>query len=89
LISDDSKAMLCDFGLVTFSELHSVASTTSSSIQGSLRWNAPEIIHSSEDAIMRKTTATDVYAMGMTILEASAFYILRSLERLQVISVHS
>jgi serine/threonine protein kinase len=74
LINDKLEACLCDFGLVTFTEQQTFGSTSASAggISGTLRWQAPEIIHAPEGCSMRKTAETDVYAFGMTIYEVSS-----------------
>jgi serine/threonine protein kinase len=77
-VNDKLEACLCDFGLVTFAEQQTFASTSTSAsgISGTLRWQAPEIIHAPDGCSMRKTAETDVYAFGMTIYEVGSGYIL-------------
>ncbi|KIM68492.1 hypothetical protein SCLCIDRAFT_1184336, partial [Scleroderma citrinum Foug A] len=65
LISDDGRALLCDFGLSSL-----VTSTFSMTVEcrrgGSLPWTAPECLASDEWHV---TAARDVWAFGMTTLE--------------------
>ncbi|KAL4072439.1 kinase-like domain-containing protein [Scleroderma yunnanense] len=64
LISDDGRALLCDFGLS-----YLVMSTFSMTVEcprgGSIPWMAPESLDS--DWVV--TAATDIWAFGMTTLE--------------------
>lgn len=61
LISDDARALLCDFGLARPSYLG-----TSSGLKGagSDRWMSPELWRGG-----CKSFESDVYAFGMTIVE--------------------
>lgn len=63
LISDSVHALLCDFGLAK-----GVESITASMMKGagSARWQSPEIFDGAS-----KSVKSDVYAFGMTIIEAS------------------
>ncbi|KAG8724059.1 hypothetical protein FRC09_000602 [Ceratobasidium sp. 395] len=65
LISDAGHALITDFGNTLLNEysLSLLNSTTSCGV--SLRWAAPEIL-SGEG---RRSTESDIYALGMTILE--------------------
>ncbi|KAG8684680.1 hypothetical protein FRC11_011746 [Ceratobasidium sp. 423] len=65
LISSNGVAKLTDFGLSTMSESSLEFSTTTSPQAGSIRWAALELL-SEESA---KSRESDVYALGMTILE--------------------
>ena len=67
LIDDDSNAHLADFGLSRVSE---PTGLTTKSIAGSCRWMAYELMHSDNlEQDVPFTLATDVWALGMTILE--------------------
>lgn len=61
LIDDNEHSLLCDFGLMKTAQ-----SRTSTALRrvGTLRWQSPEL-WSDEP----KTSASDVYAFGMTIAE--------------------
>lgn len=62
LVSDQARALLCDFGLTKFA-----TSGTSTALKsaGSPRWQSPELWESNSS----KTYQSDVYAFGMTIAE--------------------
>ncbi|CAE6487097.1 unnamed protein product [Rhizoctonia solani] len=67
LVTSDGVAKLCDFDFSIMSEVSTlVFSESSDSRTGSLRWMAPEILL--ED-VRRRTTQSDIYALGMTMLE--------------------
>ncbi|KIJ52447.1 hypothetical protein M422DRAFT_156722 [Sphaerobolus stellatus SS14] len=65
LISDKGVPHLSDFGLSRILR-ESFGLTTSSEAGGALRWMAPELFHE------KVTTASDVWAYGMTILEVTS-----------------
>ncbi|CAE6471781.1 unnamed protein product [Rhizoctonia solani] len=67
LVSKEHKAMLTGFEIVSLEELSlAFTSTTSSAgVWGSIRWAAPEILRGE----VHRSTAADVYSLGMTILE--------------------
>ncbi|CUA67089.1 Vegetative incompatibility protein HET-E-1 [Podospora anserina] [Rhizoctonia solani] len=65
LVSSDGIAKLADFGLSTVPETSLGFSDTSNPQIGSTRWAAPELLL--EEAT--KSKESDVYALGMTILE--------------------
>ncbi|CAE6443930.1 unnamed protein product, partial [Rhizoctonia solani] len=65
LVSSDGTAKLTDFGLSTMSQSSLAFSATSGSYSGSLRWAAPELIFDEAP----KSKQSDVYALGMTMLE--------------------
>lgn len=73
LINDNFRACLCDFGLtaVTYNPNSLNAITTSSEVNGSIRWIAPEIINSEEFGLPRRRPSpeSDIYALGMVMLE--------------------
>ncbi|EUC59025.1 tyrosine kinase family catalytic domain protein [Rhizoctonia solani AG-3 Rhs1AP] len=67
LVSSDGVAKLSDFDFSIMSGVSSlVFSESSNSRSGSLRWAAPEMLL--ED-VPKRTTQSDVYALGMTMLE--------------------
>ncbi|KEP45084.1 tyrosine kinase catalytic domain protein [Rhizoctonia solani 123E] len=67
LVSPEGIAMLSDFDFSVMSEASGLMFTASSnSRSGSIRWVAPEML--AEDAPIR-TKESDVYALGMTMLE--------------------
>ena len=74
LIDSNGDARLADFGLMSITESHAIANTTKKGEQGSLRWMAPELLGSEA----KKTRASDVYALAMTILEVRTLIILLS-----------
>ncbi|KAG8753999.1 hypothetical protein FRC11_006917, partial [Ceratobasidium sp. 423] len=65
LVSSDGTAKLTDFGLSTMSQSSLAFSATSGTFSGSLRWAAPELIF--DEA--HKSKQSDIYALGMTMLE--------------------
>ncbi|KDN33197.1 hypothetical protein RSAG8_13714, partial [Rhizoctonia solani AG-8 WAC10335] len=67
LVSSDGIARLSDFDFSIMSEVSSlVFSESSNSRSGSLRWVAPELLLSE---VPKRTKQSDVYALGMTMLE--------------------
>ncbi|CAE6414072.1 unnamed protein product, partial [Rhizoctonia solani] len=67
LVSSDGIARLSDFDFSIMSEVSSlVFSESSNSRLGSIRWVAPEILL---EEVHKRTTQSDVYALGMTMLE--------------------
>ncbi|KAF8593515.1 kinase-like protein [Ceratobasidium sp. AG-I] len=72
LVSHDGVAKLSDFDHSILSNGTLAFSATTNVGGGTLRWMAPELLASTEDGNMQpatRTTQTDVYALGMTILE--------------------
>ncbi|CUA78494.1 Tyrosine-protein kinase FRK [Rhizoctonia solani] len=68
LVSSDGIARLSDFDFSVMSEVTSlVFSESSNSRAGSVRWMAPEILLVEE--ARARTTQSEVYALGMTMLE--------------------
>ncbi|KZS88242.1 kinase-like protein [Sistotremastrum niveocremeum HHB9708] len=73
LIADDGTALLADFGVSRLIESDSTmasesATTTSSSITGTIRWMAPEVVCGSE-SVSSATIESDVWAVGCILLE--------------------
>ncbi|CAE6467167.1 unnamed protein product [Rhizoctonia solani] len=68
LVSSDGVARISDFDFSIMSEASSLAFSESSNTRlGSTRWAAPEILLA--EVPIRRTTQSDVYALGMTMLE--------------------
>ncbi|CAE7126026.1 unnamed protein product [Rhizoctonia solani] len=67
LVSSEGTARISDFDFSVMSEVSSILFSESSNTRlGSIRWLAPEILLEESH---QKTTQTDVYALGMTMLE--------------------
>ena len=76
LIDSTYSARLADFGLTTIIDESTVGSATGGrGFKGTTRWMAPEILHpdnfefSGEMQKQLPSKSTDIYALGMTILE--------------------
>ena len=76
LVNSMGSALLADFGLAIIIDESTVGSTTGGrEIRGTTRWMAPEMLLPEEygfsDDWQRRlpSTGTDIYALGMTILE--------------------
>ncbi|KAL5641693.1 hypothetical protein ACGC1H_001985 [Rhizoctonia solani] len=66
LVSSDGVAKLSDFDFSIMLEVSTlVFSESSNSRSGSLRWSAPELLL---EEVRSRTTQSDVYALGMTML---------------------
>ena len=59
LLSASNEPLLMDFGLS-----HKYLTSNTSSGNGALRWNAPEIIN---QTVQYANAKTDIWALGMTI----------------------
>ncbi|EJD39214.1 kinase-like protein [Auricularia subglabra TFB-10046 SS5] len=80
LVSDEGNALLADFGLSTLVDKAESSATTATGIRlkHTVRFAAPEVLlgedcESSADSAVSprsKTTASDVYAFGMMVLQA-------------------
>ena len=71
LVGDDGQALLTDFGL---SRICGTEGFTTENPMGTCRWMAVELLSAiSNDEPIRTTTASDVWAFGMTILEVSRY----------------
>ncbi|CAE6385150.1 unnamed protein product [Rhizoctonia solani] len=68
VIAADGTARLVDFGLAKMTESALKFSATST-VKGTHRWMAPELMNPDEKSKAFVTFATDIYSMGMTILE--------------------
>ncbi|KDQ07561.1 hypothetical protein BOTBODRAFT_59875 [Botryobasidium botryosum FD-172 SS1] len=64
LISNDGRALLCDFGLTTIAEVPEFQVATGSNFAGTPIYMAPELL---AGTVTRKTPASDVYAYGILI----------------------
>lgn len=76
LVDSDYRARLADFGLVeVINESAAGSKINNSRIGGTTRWMAPELMYPEKFGFTRDrqaqlpSTGTDVYALGMTILE--------------------
>ena len=67
--------MLADFGLTAVVDESAAGSVIGNGMRGTLRWMAPELMHpekfgfTKECQIRLPSRGTDIYALGMTILE--------------------
>ncbi|KAE9388623.1 kinase-like protein [Gymnopus androsaceus JB14] len=68
LISDDRRCCLADFGLSVL-DTQSMNPTHTASVQGSLRWLAPEFINPTPLPNAGRLTSRDIYAFGCTVFE--------------------
>ncbi|KAJ4477784.1 kinase-like domain-containing protein [Lentinula edodes] len=70
LISDDCRCCLADFGLSVL-DTQSINATHTATVQGSLRWLAPEFINPTPTPQHNqgKLTSRDIYAFGCTVFE--------------------
>ena len=65
LVSNEGLPLLSDFGLSRALPGCTTTIPTSTSLKGTLRWLAPELV---SDDVATYTTETDVWAYGMTVL---------------------
>ena len=76
LIDDKLHACLADFGLsaVTYDPNTVNAISTSSSVNGSIRWMAPELLNPEEAGLehVRPSSEADIYAFSMLMWEVSS-----------------
>lgn len=77
LINSKRRACLADFGLAAIIEdASSVDGASSHKAGGTIRWMAPEILDPDKYGYVKRarrklpSKSTDIYALGMTILEA-------------------
>ncbi|KAE9396543.1 kinase-like protein [Gymnopus androsaceus JB14] len=68
LISDDRHCCLADFGLSVL-DTQSMNPAHTASVQGSLRWLAPEFINPTPMPVQGRLTSRDIYAFGCTVFE--------------------
>ncbi|KAG8779535.1 hypothetical protein FRC12_024147 [Ceratobasidium sp. 428] len=70
LVDKDGVARLSDFDHSILSNCTLLFTETSNSGGGTLRWMAPELLLSEDDAALSsRSKQTDIYALGMTMLE--------------------
>jgi len=76
LINSECRACLADFGLAAIiEETSSVEGPSSQKAGGTIRWMAPEILDPERFGYIKRarrklpSKSTDIYALGMTILE--------------------
>ena len=79
LIDSQRRARLADFGLASIvNESTRGTTTVAGKSQGTIRWMAPELLYPGDFGFTGKlekqlpSKDTDIYAIGMTILEVSA-----------------
>ena len=79
LINDHREACLADFGLAIALQGSATVTTT---LKGTLRWMAPELLKSSDPDGGVPTCASDVYALAMVFYEvrAKALYLVTGKE---------
>jgi serine/threonine protein kinase len=71
LVTDEGKAVICDFGLsrLKMDVYRKSKGDTSKVVAGTLRWLSPELLNSG-----KLTWESDVYAFAMAIYEVSVDY---------------
>ncbi|KIK69391.1 hypothetical protein GYMLUDRAFT_35470 [Collybiopsis luxurians FD-317 M1] len=72
LVTDDLHCCLADFGLTLVtpnSQAWNITASLSGTVNGSMRWLAPEYIDFQGGSMPPNQTSRDVYAFGCTILE--------------------
>lgn len=70
LVSDDGYALLSDFGLAGLVSEYAGAECNTTSMTGSLCWQAPELLLDEDsDEVCPKTLASDIWAFTCTIFE--------------------
>lgn len=74
LISADRRALLADFGLMNIvSDLGPTFADSSALVGGTMRWMSPELLSPESFGLLsiKPTISSDVYALGMVVLEVS------------------
>lgn len=71
LVTADFHAVLSDFGLSqVIGDLVGSSTSTTSTIAGSIRWQAPELVLEDENSqIMQLSFSSDIWAFGCTAYE--------------------
>jgi serine/threonine protein kinase len=72
LINSDCHAILADFGLMNvISDFGATYADSSALVGGTTRWMSPELLSPEHSDLLHihPTIASDVYALGMVILE--------------------
>jgi len=79
LIDPGYSARLADFGLTTIIDESTAGTNTGGhGLRGTIRWMAPELLHPDEFGFpddcqkLLPSKGTDIYALGMTVLEVRA-----------------
>lgn len=67
-MSDEGKALLCDFGLSAMADGSGLDKSTTLRISGSLQWMAIELIDSDEPG-SKITKASDIWSLAMAMVE--------------------
>lgn len=65
----DGTIRLADFGIAVIE--HVGSSYTRSQPGGAAGWKAPELLDAEDDALVRPSAATDIYAFGCVCVEVS------------------
>ena len=73
LISDDGSALLSDFGLAGFVTEFVGAEHSTTTMAGSLCWQASELLLNEDDDNPPKTLASDIWAFACTVFEVCTF----------------
>lgn len=75
MVNAEDRALLADFGFMTIVSDHTTKTveTSSGSGRGTARWMSPELVYPELFELKTRypTKASDVYALGMVILEVS------------------
>lgn len=73
-MDDNGFPLWADFGLAGISDAMTDAAATTTSLDGSVRWSAPELLD--PDSISHKRTrASDIYALGGLAIEVKCCFI--------------
>jgi serine/threonine protein kinase len=76
LITRSGCAVLTDFGLSqVIDDLIGPSGNTTSTIQGSVRWQAPELVLDDDNQKLQLTFSSDVWSFGCTAYEVHGQYI--------------
>ncbi|KAG8874666.1 hypothetical protein FRB97_005746, partial [Tulasnella sp. 331] len=82
LLDSEVHPVLCDYGLTKVLDDEVNMTSTGMKCAGSWRWMAPELMDNAS-----RSTASDVYSLGMTIAESLALYLTtRVVECLEIIT---
>lgn len=68
LVTDDERAILCDFGLATVMDDELTALATSNEFKGSTRWCSPEVLSGES-----RSPSTDMWSWGCLALEVAGW----------------
>ena len=84
LVNSECRACLADFGLAAIAETSSIEGSSGHKAGGTIRWMAPEILDPGKYGFVKHarrklpSKSTDIYALGMTVLEVRATSLLPS-----------